>query len=149
MAGLKGSENKLVSESPLGMKQRLSLASSMIHDPELVFLDEPTSGINSISRKTFWDFIYETAESGTTVFVTTHYLDEAEHCERISLMSEGKIIATGSPDEIKKAQENVHLIKTSEPEAVLSYLLAKNLIEEGVVTAEGVRIIISERSHFT
>lgn len=101
MAGLEGRENTLTQNLATGFKQRLALGCAVIHEPKIVFLDEPTGGVDPISRRNFWDFINELSQSGTTVFVTTHYLDEAEFCSRIMMIDAGKIIAGGSPKELK------------------------------------------------
>ncbi|MGB9596536.1 MAG: ATP-binding cassette domain-containing protein [Candidatus Poribacteria bacterium] len=101
MAGLAGREKSLVSELSGGWKQRLALGCAIIHSPEILFLDEPTSGVDPISRRNFWDLIYQVADNGSTVLVTTHYMDEAEHCDRLCLIYRGKIIALGTPSELK------------------------------------------------
>ena len=99
---LNNKENTPASSLAVGYKQRLALGCAVIHEPKIVFLDEPTGGVDPISRRRFWDLINDLSEKGTTVFVTTHYLDEAEFCNRIILIDEGKLIANGSPDELKK-----------------------------------------------
>jgi ABC-2 type transport system ATP-binding protein len=99
---LSDSRDDLVASLPLGWKQKLAFSVAMIHRPAIVFLDEPTSGVDPITRRQFWELIYAAAGRGTTVFVTTHYLDEAEYCDRISIMVEGKIGAIGTPDELKR-----------------------------------------------
>ncbi len=96
-----GYYNKPLKSIPLGWKQKLAFSLANIHNPGIVFLDEPTGGVDPITRRRFWEMIYETAEQGTTVFVTTHYMDEAEYCERVCIMSEGKIKAMASPQELK------------------------------------------------
>ena len=93
--------NVVLSEIPLGWKQKLAFSVAIIHDPKVVFLDEPTGGVDPITRRQFWEMIYENADRGTTVFVTTHYMDEAEYCERVSIMSEGKIEALDTPANLK------------------------------------------------
>jgi ABC-2 type transport system ATP-binding protein len=93
--------NKLVSSLPLGWKQKLSFSVAILHQPKVVFLDEPTGGVDPITRRQFWDMIYEAAETGITIFVTTHYMDEAEYCDRASIMVDGKIAALGSPNALK------------------------------------------------
>ncbi len=95
-------EYMLVRQIPLGWKQKLAFSVANMHDPAVIFLDEPTGGVDPITRRQFWELIYESAAAGTTVFVTTHYMDEAEYCERVSIMSEGRIEAIGSPGELKK-----------------------------------------------
>ncbi|HRG78967.1 MAG TPA: ABC transporter ATP-binding protein [Cyclobacteriaceae bacterium] len=93
--------NSLVKSLPLGWKQKLSFSVAMIHDPKIVFLDEPTGGVDPITRREFWTMIFEAANRGTTVFVTTHYMDEAEYCSRVSIMVDGQIAALGAPGELK------------------------------------------------
>lgn len=94
--------DRLISDLPLGLKQKLAFSIAILHEPKIVFLDEPTGGVDPITRRQFWEMIYETANRGITVFVTTHYMDEAEYCDRISIMSEGKIVALDTPAELKK-----------------------------------------------
>jgi ABC-2 type transport system ATP-binding protein len=94
--------NSLVKSLPLGWKQKLSFSVAMLHNPRIVFLDEPTGGVDPITRRDFWSMIYAAADKGTTVFVTTHYMDEAEYCHRVSIMVDGRIDALGSPGELKK-----------------------------------------------
>ena len=101
IAGLAGREKSLPRDLPGGFKQRLALACAMLHEPAVIFLDEPTGGVDPIMRRNFWDLIRSLAAGGTTVFVTTHYLDEAEYCNRIMLIHAGRIIAGGSPEELK------------------------------------------------
>ena len=102
MAGLIGRENSLARELAGGWKQRLSLGCAILHRPEILFLDEPTASVDPISRRDFWDLIYILSEEGTTVFVTSHYMDEVERCHRLAILYSGKIIADGSPKELKK-----------------------------------------------
>jgi ABC-2 type transport system ATP-binding protein len=94
-------QSVLVKALPLGWKQKLSFSIAIIHDPAVVFLDEPTGGVDPITRREFWEMIYATAATGTTVFVTTHYMDEAEYCNRLSIMVDGRIEAMGTPSELK------------------------------------------------
>ena len=104
MAGLKGRERELTRNLSGGWKQRLALGTAILHEPDMLFLDEPTAGVDPISRRAFWDLLYQLAESGTTIFVTTHYMDEAEHCQDLAFIHGGRIIAQGSPDEIKRTK---------------------------------------------
>ncbi len=99
-------QNKLIRDLPLGWKQKLAFSVAIFHQPEIVFLDEPTSGVDPVTRRQFWDMIYETAEQGITAFVTTHYMDEAEYCDRACIMAGGQIKALDSPDALKQ-QYNV------------------------------------------
>jgi len=101
--GLNDAANTLVESLPLGWKQRLAFSVALIHDPKVVFLDEPTGGVDPITRRHFWDKIYEAAHNGTTIFVTTHYMDEAEYCDRVSIMVDGRIEALDTPAELKRA----------------------------------------------
>ena len=98
-------ENRIIGDLPLGLRQKLAFAVAVLHQPKIVFLDEPTGGVDPITRRQFWEMIYETAASGITVFVTTHYMDEAEYCDRISIMNEGKIVALDTPENLKKQYE--------------------------------------------
>jgi ABC-2 type transport system ATP-binding protein len=99
---LEGDEKKLVRSLPLGWKQKLAFSIAIIHDPAIVFLDEPTGGVDPITRREFWGLIYQASEKGITVFVTTHYMDEAEYCNRVSIMVDGRIDALDSPVNLMK-----------------------------------------------
>lgn len=102
MAGLEGRENVRTQELSGGWRQRLALGAAILHEPEVLFLDEPTAGVDPLSRRDFWELLYQLVADGVTVFVTTHYMDEAEHCHRLALLQRGQIIASGSPDEMRK-----------------------------------------------
>ena len=115
--------HKLVESLPLGFKQKLAFSVAVIHNPQIVFLDEPTGGVDPITRRQFWEMIYQAAERGTTVFVTTHYMDEAEYCDRVSIMVDGVIEALDTPKGLKK-QFNVE----SMDEVFLH--LARNVVEK-------------------
>ena len=112
--------DKLISSLPLGLKQKLAFSVAVFHEPKIVFLDEPTGGVDPITRRQFWEMIYETADRGITVFVTTHYMDEAEYCNRISIMSEGRIVALDTPAELKKQYDAASVeevfVKIARPE---------------------------------
>ncbi len=99
---LESAEKQLVGSLPLGWKQKLSFSVALLHDPKIIFLDEPTGGVDPITRRQFWEMIYKTADKGTTVFVTTHYMDEAEYCDRVSIMVNGKIEAIDTPKKLKE-----------------------------------------------
>jgi ABC-2 type transport system ATP-binding protein len=100
--GLSDSANEMVGKLPLGWKQKLAFSVALLHEPAIVFLDEPTGGVDPITRRQFWELIYAAAARGTTVFVTTHYMDEAEYCDRISIMVDGRIAALGTPADLKR-----------------------------------------------
>jgi ABC-2 type transport system ATP-binding protein len=102
MANLTGQENLITGTLPGGWKQRLALGCAVLHKPQILFLDEPTSGVDPISRRQFWDLIHQMAAEGVTVFVTTHYMEEAEYCNRLALIFRGKIVALGTPSELKR-----------------------------------------------
>lgn len=100
--GLQDIVNELVGSLPLGWKQKISFSAALLHNPKIVFLDEPTGGVDPITRRQFWEMIYKTSNNGTTVFVTTHYMDEAEYCDRVSIMVDGKIEALNTPKKLKE-----------------------------------------------
>jgi ABC-2 type transport system ATP-binding protein len=102
MAGLEGRENAMTGSLPVGWKQRLALGCALLHHPPIVFLDEPTSGVDPVSRRQFWELIQQMSGEGVTVFVTTHYMDEAEYCNRLVLIDRGLIVAMGTPTELKR-----------------------------------------------
>jgi ABC-2 type transport system ATP-binding protein len=100
--GLEKVANQLVVSLPLGWKQKLAFSVALLHNPKIVFLDEPTGGVDPITRRQFWEMIYKAADAGTTIFVTTHYMDEAEYCDRVSIMVDGKIEALDTPKNLKE-----------------------------------------------
>lgn len=116
-AGLAGMEWRITSTLAGGWKQRLALGTALLHEPEIIFLDEPTAGVDPVSRRNFWKIIQDIAHRGVTVFVTTHYLDEAEYCHSIRLMDRGRIIAAGAPEELKKEViiEKMYQMETDQP----------------------------------
>ncbi|MEI6124623.1 MAG: ABC transporter ATP-binding protein [Bacteroidota bacterium] len=100
--GLQNSAKKLIKDLPLGWRQKLAFSIAIVHDPKIVFLDEPTGGVDPITRRQFWNQIYDAAAEGVTVFVTTHYMDEAEYCDRVSIMVDGRIAALDTPQQLKQ-----------------------------------------------
>jgi ABC-type multidrug transport system ATPase subunit len=120
MAGLAGREDRLTADLPLGWKQRLALGCAVLHEPPILFLDEPTSGVDPVARQAFWELIRGLADNGTTVLVSTHYMEEAEHCDRLILMNRGRIIASGTPAELRALLgEPIYVVETDEaPRAV-------------------------------
>lgn len=147
MAGLQGRERERAGNLSGGWKQRLALGAAILHEPQMLFLDEPTAGVDPISRREFWNLLYDLAEGGTTIFVTTHYMDEAEHCQDLAFIHKGHIIAQGSPEEVKlhKMRGQVLEIDCSQPERGIGILREMGLFEEVAlygalihVVAEGV-----------
>jgi ABC-2 type transport system ATP-binding protein len=118
MAGLEGRENARTKELSGGWRQRLALSAAILHKPEVLFLDEPTAGVDPISRRAFWDLLYKLVAEGITVFVTTHYMDEAEHCHRLAFIQRGKIIAAGTPKEIKAEMMQGQVLEIAPSDAV-------------------------------
>ncbi len=140
---LSGYENTKTISLSAGIKQRLSLACAIIHNPKILFLDEPTSGVDPISRRKFWDLIYSFASSGVTIFVTTHYMDEAEYCDRIAMITAGKLQEIGTPEELKTSKMRLDVISiTSEDLYKVATVLkdAKNIFDVGVLS-HSVRIL--------
>ena len=113
MAGLTGRERNLTRDLAAGWRQRLALASAVLHEPRILFLDEPTSGVDPISRRAFWDLIHAMARKGITVFVTTHYMDEAEYCDRLALLHQGRIAALGTPEELRRTRLDAQLLEVT------------------------------------
>jgi ABC-2 type transport system ATP-binding protein len=147
MAGLQGRERELTRNLSGGWKQQLALGAAILHEPEMLFLDEPTAGVDPISRRGFWDLLYQLADDGTTIFVTTHYMDEAEHCQDLAFIHSGRIIARGAPEEIKldKMQGQVLEIDCAQPDKAIRLLRQMELFDEVAlygalihVVAEGV-----------
>lgn len=123
MAGLADQRRRLTSELSLGWKQRLALGCAVLHQPPILFLDEPTSGVDPISRRRFWDLIYELADGGTTVFVSTHYMEEAEYCDRLALMNRGRLIALDTPARLRSGRgEPLLELQTPDPVGALAAL---------------------------
>jgi drug efflux transport system ATP-binding protein len=134
MAGLTGAGDRLTRELSLGWKQRLALGTAVLHEPPILFLDEPTSGVDPLSRRSFWDLIYDLAGRGTTVFVSTHYMEEAEYCHRLALMNRGRLIALDRPAALRAAMPAPLLeIETGDgPRAVEALAGAPGVIDAGL-----------------
>ena len=124
LSGLEGHENTKTSDLSGGWRQRLALSAAILHKPEVLFLDEPTAGVDPVSRRAFWDLLYQLVAEGITVFITTHYMDEAEHCHRLAFIQHGKIIAQGTPRTIKgkSMKGSVLEIETPQAEELIQFL---------------------------
>ncbi len=131
MAGLTQHTSRRTADLPLGWKQRLALGCAILHEPPILFLDEPTSGVDPLARRRFWDLIYDLAESGTTIFVSTHYMEEAEYCSRLALMNRGRIVALDRPESLKELMdEPIFQVDTDKaPEAVEALKQSPEVIE--------------------
>ncbi|MFN2226252.1 MAG: ABC transporter ATP-binding protein [Anaerolineae bacterium] len=132
MAGLVGRERELTGNLAGGWKQRLALGTAIIHQPEMLFLDEPTAGVDPISRRAFWGLLYDLAEGGTTIMVTTHYMDEAEHCQALAFIQHGRIVAAGSPVGIKEREMRGQVIEVDcdRPELAIPALRQMGVFDE-------------------
>lgn len=147
MAGISGRKDTLVNELPGGIKQRLALGAAVIHDPPVIFLDEPTSGVDPMMRRLFWEQIYSFSEQGRTIFVTTHYMDEAEHCGRIALVIAGRIIAIDSPANLKKKLPyDVYLLKTSDLLRTFDILRIQDFTKEVALFGSDLHILAERNS---
>jgi ABC-2 type transport system ATP-binding protein len=146
LAGLDGRERLLTRELSGGWKQRLALGCAMLHRPGIVFLDEPTGGTDPISRRLFWDVINELAQAGTTVLVTTHYLEEAEYCNDLVLMHAGRIVAQGSPGKLKREviTDSVFEVECSDPVAGISALRGVSEVRETAIFATRLHVSVKK-----
>jgi len=146
IAELEGKEKLLTESLPGGIKQRLALGTAVIHKPEIVFLDEPTSGVDPISRRNFWDLINNLSSEGTTVFVTTHYLEEAEFCNNIILIDAGNLIAQGNPEELKTnyIRHKILEIECERTVEVLDILTNKDFVEDVSIFGNNIHANVSD-----
>ena len=144
MAGLRDHRNALTRTLSGGWKQRLSLGCAILHEPPIVFLDEPTSGVDPISRRKFWDLIYEMSGQGVTVFVTTHYMDEAEYCDRVALIYRGELIAIGSPEELKTSHMRNEVLEVlcEQPQAAMSEIEQMPSVKEAALFGKGLHVVV-------
>jgi len=143
MAGLAEHRKRPTGVLSAGWKQRLALGCAIIHEPPIVFLDEPTSGVDPISRRRFWDLIYDMAGGGVTVFVTTHYMDEAEYCDRLGLIYRGELIASGTPELLKTTfmKEHVLEIFCDRPEEAMAHIEKLPLVREAALFGKGLHVV--------
>ena len=142
MVGIEDNKTKMIRELPGGIKQRLALGAAVIHDPDIIFLDEPTSGVDPLMRRQFWDEIYKFSEAGKTIFVTTHYMDEAEHCERIALIIAGKIIALDNPKNLKESLGyDVYLIKAENFVKAFDIISEEEYVKETALFGTDIHIL--------
>jgi len=145
MAGLTAHRQRLTGELPLGWKQRLALGTAVLHEPPLLFLDEPTSGVDPISRRSFWELIYGLAAGGTTVFVSTHYMEEAEYCHRLALMNRGRIIALDRPAALRTTMtEPLLAIAADHGPAVAQALQGAPLVLEAAMFGRDVHVMVED-----
>jgi ABC-2 type transport system ATP-binding protein len=148
MADLEGREDELTENLSVGWKQRLALGCATIHEPRLLFLDEPTSGVDPNARRQFWQLLYELAREGVTLFVTTHYMDEATHCNRLAFIYRGNIIAEGTPQQIKSelAADTILQLEVDDGEGALAALKDDDAVEEAYMQGALLNVNIGRRS---
>ena len=152
MAGLEGRENARTQELSGGWRQRLALGAAILHEPEVLFLDEPTAGVDPLSRRDFWELLYQLVADGVTVFVTTHYMDEAEHCHRLALLQRGQIIASGSPDEMRNQGMHGQVLEIVSSDSARATKVLRAAKIEGRLPLESVELygslvhVIAERA---
>jgi ABC-2 type transport system ATP-binding protein len=149
MVGLEGRRKTFTHELAGGWRQRLALACAIVHDPPLIFLDEPTSGVDPVARRAFWDLIYQLAESGRALLVTTHYMDEAEYCDRLGLMHGGRLVALGEPAALKKELGSyaVLRLKSSDPASGMRALENKPYLVDVSTIGQDLRLIVREKEN--
>jgi ABC-2 type transport system ATP-binding protein len=148
MAGIEERRSTLTHLLSGGWKQRLALGCAMLHEPPILFLDEPTSGVDPIARRTFWDLIYQLSAAGQTIFVSTHYMDEAEYCHRLALMYRGKIIALGTPGELKQSLQGHYLLRLEVSDILGSMQTLEKLegVSDVAVFGGGLHVTVSDTS---
>ena len=151
MAGLRGREKTLTGTLAAGWKQRLALGCAVLHRPPILFLDEPTSGVDPMSRRQFWEMIHQMAAEGVTVFVTTHYLDEAEYCNRLVLIDRGKVVAAGSPLELKHTcmSGDLLLVECADVGRALELLQDAPGIDDAAIFGTALHLVVEDASEAT
>lgn len=146
MAGLKDAQDRVTESLPLGWKQRLALGCAVLHEPPILFLDEPTSGVDPVARRAFWDLIDELTEGGTTVFVSTHYMEEAEYCHRLALMNRGVLIATDTPSGFVSSMGGSLLeVRTEDAPGAVAALDGAPGVTEAAMFGRAVHVTVSDR----
>lgn len=150
MADLVGREKELTRNLSVGWRQRLALGTATIHDPELLFLDEPTSGVDPVARRQFWDLLYELAGRGVTLFVTTHYMDEAAYCDRLAFIYRGRLIADGSPAELRAGHGRpIFDVTLTDVDAALSWLEAEYWVDDAYLSGATLHAVLPRDSAVT
>jgi ABC-2 type transport system ATP-binding protein len=146
LVGLTGHEHTLTRDMSTGWRQRLSLGIALVHEPKLLFLDEPTSGVDPTARRTFWDLIYQLAEGGVTILVTTHYMDEAEYCDRIGLIYRGELIALGTPEMMKTElmHEKVLECACDRPQEAMEVIEKLSGVREVALFGKSLHVVVEE-----
>jgi len=146
MADLKGQLDRKTGTLAAGWKQRLALGCAVLHEPSILFLDEPTAGVDPITRRQFWNLIYDMADSGMTIFVTTHYMDEAEYFDSICLIYQGKIIAQGTPAQLKKEvmREQILGITCNHPQDMMEIIRTLPEVKEAALFGRGMHIVVED-----
>ncbi len=147
MADLAGREGELTRNLSVGWRQRLALGAATIHEPDLLVLDEPTSGVDPVARRQFWDLLYEMAGRGVTLFVTTHYMEEASHCHRLAFIYRGRIVAEGSPHEIRSnlSTQRVYDVTVTDADLALSWLETADGISEAYLSGAALHAVLDRR----
>lgn len=144
MSGLVGRERMRTRDLAGGWRQRLALSAAILHEPELIFLDEPTAGVDPVSRREFWDLLYELVGQGVTIFVTTHYMDEAEHAQRLAFIQEGRLTAVGSPANIKKEMMRGEVLEITPSNSERAVQVLRALNDAGKLPLESVELYGSQ-----
>ena len=146
-AGLRDRGDQLTATLPLGLKQRLALGSAVLHEPPVLFLDEPTSGVDPVARRAFWELIAELAEAGTTVLVTTHYMEEAEHCHRLALMNRGRLVALDAPAALKASLQSPILeVRADDPTRAAALLAGLDGVEDATMVGRAVHVVAGDEA---
>jgi len=145
MAGLEDHRQARTSTLSGGWKQRLALGCAILHEPPIIFLDEPTAGVDPLSRRSFWTLIYQLADAGVTVFVTTHYMDEAEYCDRLGMIYRGELIALGTPEELKNAvTEEIVEVTCAQPQEALAVLEGLANVRNAALFGRGLHVVTEQ-----